>query len=328
MKPIALSKALTYMISMDIPVMIWGPPGCGKSDIVGQTANTLGYEILDLRLVLKDPIDMKGIPVRNDKKKVMEWWHDGTLPTKGKGIIFLDELPSAPPAVQAAAYQLVLDRRIGEYTLPSGWRIIGAGNRLEDRGVVHRMPSPLANRFTHLTLETGVDDWCLWAGSNKVSADTIGFIRMRPELLHKMDISDNPLAFPTQRSWVRADMIMQNVEEAVLSVEMISGTVGEGPAAEYFAYRKYLKDLPTADEITLNPEKAPVPEEPAALYAVMSALELRTSANNFDRLMKYVERCPTEFQVLYVRAANIRDEGCGDTEAFLKWSINNGAVLV
>ena len=137
------------------PVMVWGPPGIGKSQIVAQVAAQHNVPVIDIRLSQMEPTDLRGIPFRDGDHVV--WSIPALLPNaerhSSRGILFLDEITSAPPSVTAAAYQLILDRRLGEYRVPGGWAIFAAGNRHGDRGVTYAMPAPLANRFTHYDLE-------------------------------------------------------------------------------------------------------------------------------------------------------------------------------
>jgi MoxR-like ATPase len=159
--PKAAKKAIRKSINKHRPVFLWGPPGIGKSDVVKQIGDELKREVIDVRLALWEPTDIKGIPYYNSDKGAMVWAPPAELPTHpdSTAIIFLDELNSAPPAVQAAAYQLVLNRRVGTYELPKGVDVVAAGNREGDRGVTYRMPAPLANRFVHLEMKVDFDDW-------------------------------------------------------------------------------------------------------------------------------------------------------------------------
>ncbi|MBP6583288.1 MAG: AAA family ATPase, partial [Chromatiaceae bacterium] len=147
------------------PVMLWGPPGVGKSQMVAQIAARHGTPMIDIRLSQMEPSDLRGIPFRVGNK--VEWAIPALLPNLEyhgpSGILFLDEITSAPPAVSAAAYQLILDRRLGEYEVPEHWAIFAAGNRQGDRGVTYAMPAPLANRFSHFEVDTHLDDWVAWA---------------------------------------------------------------------------------------------------------------------------------------------------------------------
>src|ERR1700733_12693685 len=158
MKPSKLYEALHALIGERVPLHIWGACGVGKSQIVAQVANDLDCDFLDVRAVQLDPVDLRGLPrIAEDQP---EWGPPKFLPATGKGILFLDELTSAPQMTQAGCYQLVLDRRLGEYVLPDGWVVIAAGNPASERGVHFSMPRPLRNRFVHLHLEANLSDWC------------------------------------------------------------------------------------------------------------------------------------------------------------------------
>ena len=141
------------------PIFIWGPPGIGKSDIVRQIGDSIEAHVIDIRLSLWEPTDIKGIPYFDSKQGTMVWAPPSELPDEKMAkkhkqiIVFLDEMNSAPPAVQAAAYQLILNRKVGTYTLPDNVLIVAAGNREADKGVTYRMPAPLANRFVHLEIK-------------------------------------------------------------------------------------------------------------------------------------------------------------------------------
>ena len=192
MQPSSIRTALPRLIEKQRPVFLWGAPGVGKSDVVGQIATDLKLELRDVRLSLLDPIDLKGFPVVDTAKKQMKWLPADFLPTKGRGLLFLDEMNSAPQSVQAAAYQLILNRKIGDYKLPDGWAVLAAGNRSSDRSVVHAMPAALANRFVHLDFDIDVNDWNYWAMTNGMHDDLRAFIQFRPNLLHSFDAASNP----------------------------------------------------------------------------------------------------------------------------------------
>ena len=172
MKASKITSAISALIDSKIPSFLWGPPGIGKSSIVKQISTAKSLQFIDLRLSLMDPTDLKGIPFYDKHEHHSVWAPPSFLPKSGEGILFLDELNSAPPAVQASAYQLILDRQVGEYKLPDGWAIVAAGNRETDRGVVYKMPTPLANRFVHLEMEVDVNDWKDWAFSTGIEVKT------------------------------------------------------------------------------------------------------------------------------------------------------------
>jgi len=167
------------------PAMLWGPPGVGKSEMVSQVAKKNNVEVIDIRLSQMEPSDLRGIPFRENES--VEWAVPAMLPNVERhgetGILFLDEITSAAPSVSAAAYQLILDRRLGQYEVPKGWAIFAAGNRQGDRGVTYTMPAPLANRFSHFEVDLNLDDWVAWAYANDIDDRIIAFLRFRPDLL-------------------------------------------------------------------------------------------------------------------------------------------------
>lgn len=256
------------------PVMLWGPPGVGKSQIVAYVANKHDVPVIDIRLSQMEPSDLRGIPFRNDDR--VEWAVPSMLPDEkrhGKsGFLFLDEITSAPPTVSAAAYQLILDRRLGNYRVPDGWVIIAAGNRQGDRGVTYSMPSPLANRFSHYDVDTHLDDWVAWAYENNIDDRVIGFVRFRPELLFDFDPAQNPVAFPSPRSWEYAHRAIQKFEhQPQLLLESLQACVGQAAGIELHAFIQNLDQMPDLDSI-IRGEKVPVPKEIDLQYAVATAL--------------------------------------------------------
>lgn len=257
----------------------------------------------------------------------MKWLPADFLPTKGKGILFLDEMNSAPQSVQAAAYQLVLNRKIGEYELPVGWSVIAAGNRASDRSVVHAMPAALANRFVHLDFEVNAEDWGHWAMDNGVHLDIRAFIRFRPSLLHSFDANTNPRAFPTPRSWAFVDDVYRSSLSADEEFELIKGTVGEGAAAEFSGFVRQIRDLPTIDQVLLDPDGTKLPANPSAQYAMVTALDSKATTGNIARIMKYVERMPVEFQTVFIRSAIRRDSKLTGTKSYVDWGLKNASVL-
>ena len=186
-------------------------------------------QFVDLRLSLMDPTDLKGIPFYDKHEHSAVWAPPSVLPRDGEGILFLDELNSAPPAVQASAYQLILDRKVGEYELPEGWAIVAAGNRESDRGVVYRMPSPLANRFVHLEMDVDVDDYKSWAYTSGIDERIIAYIGYKNENLFTFDATKNEKSFATPRSWEFVDKLMKSAIDEKLLLNSIGGAVGLDP---------------------------------------------------------------------------------------------------
>lgn len=328
MKPSSIRKALNHLIAVQRPAFIWGPPGVGKSDVVAQVAEDSKLELRDVRLSLLDPTDLKGFPVPDLVKKLMRWLPADFLPTKGKGLLFLDEMNQAPQAVQGAAYQLILNRKIGDYKLPDGWSVLAAGNRTSDRSIAHAMPAALANRFVHLDFDINVEEWNVWAMNNEIHTDIRAFIKFRPNLLHSFDSATNPRAFPSPRSWSFVNSLYKSSLSQDEEFELVKGTIGEGASAEFSGFVRLIKDLPTVDQILLDPEKTKVPtSQPASMYALATALDTRATPGNLDRVMKYVTRMPVEFQVVFMRGAITRDSKLSGTKAYMDWAVTNQAVF-
>lgn len=330
MKPSQILPALKHLVAIKRPVFLWGPPGIYKSDVVAQLAASLKFELKDVRLSLLDPVDLKGFPTpgKVGTKNVMSWLPPDFLPTKGKGILFLDEMNSAAAAVQAAAYQLILNRKIGDYELPEGWAIVCAGNRAGDRSVVHAMPAALANRFVHIDCDVDVDDWIDWAIKNGISDATRGYIRYRPGNLCVSKIEPGMRAFPTPRTWAFADQIIGSKLTPDVELELLKGTVGEGVAAEYMGFLREAANLPDIDRIMIDPDGVKVPDSPSTCHALISALEARVNNKNVDRFLKYVKRMSKEFEVVFMTAAIRHDDDITSTKCFIDWSRENRSILV
>lgn len=284
------------------PVMLWGPPGVGKSQMISQVGERHAVPVIDIRLSQMEPSDLRGIPFRNGER--VEWAEPALLPhvdSHGEqGILFLDEITSAPPSVSAAAYQLILDRKLGEYEVPEGWAIFAAGNRQGDRGVTYTMPAPLANRFSHFEVETNLDDWVSWAYANGIDERVIGFLRFRPELLFDFDPAHNPVAFPSPRSWEFAHRGLQKFGEMPdLLVDTLQGCVGPAAGIELGAFVNNLDKLPDIDAILRGDEVA-TPTEIDLQYAVASALvgrALRAKQEGngnevYGRILEFAGRFP------------------------------------
>ncbi|MHA1569259.1 MAG: AAA family ATPase [Alphaproteobacteria bacterium] len=279
MRPAHLTTVLDKEFSSTLeghhtPVMLWGPPGVGKSQIIAQVAQRHEVPLIDIRLSQMEPSDLRGIPFRNGD--IVEWAVPAMLPDARRhgeaGILFLDEITSAPPSVSAAAYQLILDRRLGEYRIPDGWAIFAAGNRQGDRGVTYTMPAPLANRFSHFEFEVNLDDWVAWAYQNGIDDRIIAFVRFRPELLFEFDPAHNPVAFPSPRSWEFAHRALQKFEhDNDLRLGAMQACVGPAAGIELNAFIANLDQLPDINAI-LRGEKVQAPKEIDLQYAVAASL--------------------------------------------------------
>ena len=310
--PKAAKRSIRKAIQTRRPVFLWGPPGIGKSDIVKQIGQDAGREVIDVRLALWEPTDIKGIPYYNAEKGTMVWAPPSELPMDpdSTAIIFLDELNSAPPAVQAAAYQLILNRRVGTYALPKGVDIVAAGNREGDRGVTYRMPAPLANRFIHLEMKIDFDDFQEWAVMNSVHPEVVGYVGFAKQDLYDFDPKSPSKAFATPRSWVFVSDLLKDDDCDIDTLHnLIAGAVGDGLAVKFMAHRKIAGRLPKAEDILSGKVKDLSIKEVSAMYSLTVSLcyELKdqaekksktfdSQADNFFRYM--MDNFPTELVVM------------------------------
>lgn len=331
-RPSQAKLLIKQCMKSERPVMLWGPPGIGKSDLIQQIAESFATDskparkVIDIRLILMDPTDLKGIPYFDSNEGRMKWAPTAELPqitsaedvahaekeynealerlasykerekkavkdgnvelegslisairqaevaidvaktrytraldnfSKQDAIIFLDELVSAPPAVQGSAYQLMLNRRIGEYVLPAGCSIVAAGNRETDRGITHQMPKPLQNRLVHLELTDSFDDWQGWAVNNRVNPDVIGYLSAHQQDLFHFDPKDPSKAFATPRSWkFVSDLISSHSELSLEAMHpLIAGTVGNGVAFKFISHLKVAANMPNPRDVLTGKEK-------------------------------------------------------------------------
>jgi len=265
-----------------------------------------------VRLALWEPTDIKGIPYYNADQGKMVWAPPAELPTDAdsKAIIFLDELNSAPPAVQAAAYQLILNRRVGTYELPKGVDVVAAGNREGDRGVTYRMPAPLANRFIHLEMKIDFDDFQEWAVMNSVHPEVVGYVGFAKQDLYDFDPKSPSKAFATPRSWVFVSDLLKDDDCDIDTLHnLIAGAVGDGLAVKFMAHRKIAGRLPKAEDILKGKVKDLQIKEVSAMYSLTVSLcyelkdQAEKKAKDFDAqadcFFRYMmDNFPTELVVM------------------------------
>ena len=300
MKPTRVQEVIQNVIGTNWPLFIWGPPGVGKSTIVQNIAKKNELDLIDIRASLLDPTDLRGIPTVD--KGQAKWCPPTFLPHEpnSKGILFFDELNAAPALVQASLYQLTLDRRIGEYQLPPGWKIIAAGNRATDRAVVFRMPSALINRFVHLDYEADFDDWRNWAIRKKINPLVVGFLSTRSELLFKMDNPDKP--FPTPRSWEMVSDVLNCFKNLDDFRDVVLGIIGEGAALEFLGYCESSISAELIEEIILDPEKSTLPKKLGDQYALISYIAYKIEKQNVSKAAEIIiNRLKPELGVLLLR---------------------------
>ena len=307
------------------PVFLWGPPGIGKSEVVAGIADELQGAFIDLRLAQMEPTDLRGIPFYNKDLGRMDWAPPIDLPDAEFAaqypyvVLFLDEMNSAAPSIQAAAYQLVLNRRIGKYVLPDNVVVIAAGNRESDKGVTYRMPAPLANRFIHLEMRVDHASWENWAVLNKIHKDVVGYIGFAKQDLYDFDPRSSSRSFATPRSWTFVSEILKddNIGNEDLT-DLVAGAVGEGVSIKFMAHRKIAGQLPNPADILEGKVKELKIKEISAMYSLTIAMcyELQDAAkkengkisnswhemaDNFFKFM--MENFTTELTVMGARVA-------------------------
>ena len=291
--PNKAKKSILRAFNKKRPIFLWGPPGIGKSEIVGQINDNVlkNSFLIDIRLSLWEPTDIKGIPYFDSNTGTMVWAPPAELPTEEFAskydniVLFLDDLNSAAPAVPAAAYQRILTRRVGQDKLPDNVLIVAAGNREADKGVTYRMPAPLANRFVHLELAVDFDDWFAWATENKIHTDVVGYLTFSKKDLYDFDPKSPSRSFATPRSWSFVSELLEDDDDENTTTDLVSGAVGEGLAVKFSAHRKIASSLPNPTDILAGKVTDLNTKEISAMYSLTVSLcyELKESSDKNDK---------------------------------------------
>ena len=324
-------------------VMLWGPPGVGKSQAVRQLAERIERrsgrraEVTDVRLLLFNPIDLRGIPTANADRTLAVWLKPQIFQMDESddvlNILFLDELSAAPQAVQAAAYQLALDRVVGEHRLPDNCVVMAAGNRTTDKSVAFKMPKALANRLMHIEVQVEFESWRQWAVSHGVNPKVTGFLSFRQENLMEFDPSSNALAFPTPRSW---EMVSNLLNAAGGSVDelypLVAGLVGTGVATELRTWERVYGELPSVEDI-FDGVGSPPPTSTDGLYALVSAMTAyaRDHKDEIHRIansIRYAQQLPPDYSVILMKDYLVLDDGYRERlleiPEFVRWLETKG----
>ena len=296
-------------------IMLWGAPGVGKSDAIKQIAQQLAEttnrkpHVTDVRLLLFNPVDLRGIPTADDKKEFAKWLkpHIFNMDPSEEVVNFLvlDEITAAPQSVQAAAYQIVLDRQIGEHKLPDNCVIIAAGNRITDKSVAYSMPKALCNRLTHINIEPKQEAWKKWAINANIDARIIGFLGFKPQTLFSFDAGSQDQAYPTPRTWEMVDNYIKinNNIEAIRG--LIEGTIGVGATAEFVAFCNTYGELPNVKDIVDGKYKDH-PTKPDVCFALQAAIvnyfiNNKLSEQQLRNLIVYTDGMQPEFAILTIK---------------------------
>jgi hypothetical protein len=315
-------KSLLKAFKVQRPLFLWGPPGIGKSELVEGIANDLGGLMIDLRLGQMEPTDIRGIPFYNKDIGKMDWAPPVELPDEETAaqypivVLFLDELNSAAPSVQSAAYQLILNRRIGKYRLPDNVVMVAAGNRESDKGVTYRMPTPLANRFIHQEMKVDFSSWQEWAVNNRIHKDVVGYLSFAKQDLYDFDAKSASRAFATPRSWTFVSQLLDDNSDDDTTMNLIAGTVGEGLAVKFMAHKKVAGRMPNPADILSGKVKDLQVKEVSAMYSLVismcyelkAAVETKVEDKKFhemaDNFLGYMmKNFETELTVMGARIA-------------------------
>ena len=331
----------------DMPsVMLWGPPGIGKSQLVKQLAHKLGkttnkqVNVTDVRLILFNPVDLRGIPTSNADKTLSVWLKpkifDMDTSDKVLNVLFLDEISAAPQSVQAAAYQITLDRVIGEHKLPDNCLVVAAGNRITDRSVAYKMPRALSNRLLHIEIVPDFSSWQEWAIRSGINDKVIGFLSFKQNYLNEEEITNDDLAFPTPRSWEMVSNILNNISSDMkFAYPLISGLVGSGIASEFKSWTKIYGDLPKIDSI-FDGKETHVPKGTDQLYALTSSMisharECKGQMKKIENSIEYALRMPPDFACVLLKGYQDIDEEFAkkllQVPAFVRWMNTRGKLL-
>lgn len=326
LRPRELTSVLSIAIANGMPLLLTGSPGIGKSDIVAQAVAALDADMILSHPAVSDPTDAKGLPWPAEGGEFAKFLPFGdlkrALDAKKRTVWFLDDLGQASPAVQASFMQLLLARQVNEHKLPDCVTFVAATNRRTDRAGVNGILEPVKSRFASIVeLTVNHEDWCDWAIENDIDYQVIAFIRLRPELLCDFKPTTDMSNSPSPRTWSRVSQWVKAGLPHNVELTTFSGAVGPGAASEFMAFLRMSRDLPSLEEILLDPEKAPLPKEPNALYAISAGLAIKSNAANFDRVAKYLERMAkagkTEFAVFCLRDAYRHDSEIRNTKGFV-----------
>jgi len=340
--PSELEQMSRVFIQNNLPLLITGKPGQGKSSIVEQVAKKMEIDLITENLVTADPTDEKGMPAVVDDengKKSAVWIPFGTLlklvnadkPT----LHFADDLGHSAKMVQAGYMQIVHGRKINEYKISDHVTFFAATNRKKDKAGVQSIISPLLDRYvTIIELINSMEDWVHWALKEKLPYEVISYIRYRPQVLDEFKPTPDMVQTPTPRGMHNIARMIQAKVPKQLQLRLFSGTIGKVRATEFVGFLRIFQDLPDPDAVLMNPKQAKIPKEPGHLYALCGALAARATANSFERLVEYATRLETdenagkEFSVLLVKDAVAKNDRLCNTNAFVTWASNNQDVLL
>lgn len=351
MRPRNVAQAIMDGLNADekdrVNFYIWGGAGVGKSAVTKQVADAAGVDFLDIRAAQLDPTDIRGVIVPDMTQGIATWLAPEWLPRNSDwaGIMFFDEMNLAPMLVQAALYQLVWDRCIGDYELPRRAMVVAAGNRKEDGAPAHNMPAPLRNRFVHITFDTNLVDWSNWAINAGVVPEVIAYNNWKTETFAPaFNSSNTENAFPSPRTWEFVSRLLSKNSQGMNYYqqndeyirELIAGCVGKGAASEFLSFVRLRDELPNVDDILAGNFPSKIPHKTDVCYSLVTTLAVRATeiqqANRtkaYGNMINYLSKLSAEYQVLCCRLVGAKDRTTLDqTPEWKSWVKKNVKIFV
>jgi len=330
------TDAIRRCLQAKLPIMVSGSPGIGKSAIFKQISDKYKLKLIDLRISTMDPVDFTGFPKITDN--LATWvpfdvfpYETTPVPDGYNGwLIFLDELNSAVPANQKAAYRLLLDREIGQHKLHPKAFVVAAGNLLSDNAIVHEMGTALQSRLVHIELEVPASEWLIWAATNDIDHRVLAYINKQPQNLHKFDPDHADKTFPCPRTWeMCSTLIKDEPNNKLIDLEtLIAGTIGEGMANNFVVHAEIYSQLPDYTDILKNPLTVACSDDPGVLYALSYMLSAQVTKQELPTIIKYIERMPIEFQTITLQDICRKNPAWEALPAINDWAAKNCALFV
>lgn len=325
----------TYLMAKLVPLIL-GSPGIGKSDLARIIAKKFNLFVIDIRLSQHDPVDLSGFPSPRGNK--VAYLPLDMFPLEGDPIpdgfsgwlLFLDELPSAAPATQAAAYKLILDRMIGQYHLHKNVAIIAAGNKETDNAIVHPLSTALQSRFVHLELGIHLGDWLDWAASNNIDSRITSYLNFKQDHLYTFSPNHTDRTYACPRTWAFVDALIKKGKVDPTerrNAHLFAGAISEGVAREFQEFCLIQDELPSLADITSRPETVHVSSDPSINFAMTGFLAGHATEQNFGAILTYLTRLSTEFQVICLRDIVRRHSNLRNNKHLLSWITTSGAQL-
>lgn len=318
------------------PLLLLGSPGMGKTSLFLAVTKEEGIGYIPNILSQKDPVDVGGMRVPDMKTGILRHFVPEDLPVEinksgrfpEKGILHYDEINVVSMMMQATAYGIIQERRVGLHNLMEGWVPMASGNHVTDRSAAQRISLALANRFNVQRVVPDLPSWLVQYGSEHVDTRGCAFLRFRPELFHCMPVNTNEVRFPSARSWTKAFKFID--EEPAYRLKLFAGYVGDTAADEFEAFWRIMEKAPSFDEILTDPKNARLPDhrDAGTYYAVSGMIARMMDRKNVTPAMQYVDRMLPDYQVSLLQDATRREPSLKNTQAYGNWAVAHQDVTL